>query len=192
MAISNIMRDYLVRYQQTAIRETGRRPMTFLREPMDEALLLPGCTRPGYAFWQPVAWEKEAPLGREAHRFHESIREYLSLCQFLEVRFALPVAHAAGPLGFLYGRVFETCRNTASRPPERAFEEALTAQRFEKDAPLAYCMAQTCDGGEMLLVMIRAEDGGVFVKYASGAARMLDLKLGLDRLLPKLQFVYSV
>lgn len=190
MAISNIMRDCLVRYQQTAVRETGRRPATFLREPMDEALLLPGCPRAGYACWQPVAWDGEVPLGREAHRFHESIREYLSLCQFLEVRFVLPVANAGGPLGFLYGRVFETCRNTVSRPPERAFEEALTAHRFETDLPLSYCMAQTCDGGEALLVMVRAEDGGVFVRHASGAVRMLDLKLGLDRLLPKLKFVY--
>ncbi|MBQ7886140.1 MAG: hypothetical protein IJ313_04515 [Clostridia bacterium] len=191
MAISNIMRDYLVRYQQTALRETGRRPMTFLREPMDEKLLLPGCPRAGYAFWQPVAWEKEVPFGREAHRFHESIREYLSLCQFLEVRFVLPVANAGSPLSFLYGRVFETCRSTDSRPPERAFEEALTAQCYEPDMPLSYCMAQTCDEKEALLLMVRADDGGVYVRYASMKARVLDLKLGLDRLLPKLQFVYQ-
>lgn len=52
-ALSLIMRDYLIRFQQTAIKETGRRPLTYLREPMDEKLVLPGCQRPGYAFWQP-------------------------------------------------------------------------------------------------------------------------------------------
>lgn len=191
MAISKIMRDCLVRYQQTAIRETGHRPVTFLREPMDEKLLLPGCTQPGCSFWQPVAWDEEVPLGSNAHRFHESIREYLSLCQFLEVRFVLPVAGKGGPLGFLYGRIFETCRNTVSRPPQRAFEEALMAHRFE-ETPLSYCMAQTSDDGEPLLLMVRADDGGVYVRYASLEKRVLDLKLGLDRLLPKLQFIYQI
>ena len=191
MSVSRIMRDYLVRYQQTAVRATGRRPVTFLREPMDEGLLLPGCSRAGCSFWQPIAWEGEAPLGGEAGRFHESIRDYLSLCQFLEVRFALPVTGAGGPLGFLYGRIFETCRNTVSRPPKLAFEEALMMNRKEKELPLSYCMAQTCDDGEPLLLMIRAEDGGVYVRYASQEARVLDLKLGLDRLLPKLLFVFD-
>ena len=192
MALSSIMRDYLVRFQRTAIRETGHRPMTFLREPMDEALLLPGCTRPGYAFWQPVAWPGDAPLGTEAHRFHESIREYLSLCQFLEVRFCLPVAGAGSPLSFLYHRVFETCRNTTGNPPSRMLEEAVRLHRFEESAPLAYCMAQTCDRGEALLLMVRAEDGQVFVRYASEEAKLLYLKVELDRLLPKLLFVYDL
>ena len=49
-ALAPIMRDYLIRFQQTAIKETGRRPLTFLRTPLDEKLLLPGCQRPGYAF----------------------------------------------------------------------------------------------------------------------------------------------
>ena len=191
MSVSTIMRDYLVRYQQTAIRETGRRPMTFLREPMDEKLLLPGCSKPGYAFWQPVAWEKEAPLGREAHRFHESIREYLSLCQFLEVHFMLPVAGSGSPLGFLYRRVFETCRSTELCPPSRALEEAVRLHRREQGEKLAYCMAQTCDDGEPLLLMAGAEDGQIFVRHASGQAKTLDLKIGLDRLLPKLLFVYE-
>ena len=48
-ALSLIMRDYLIRFQQTAIKETGRRPLTYLREPMDEKLVLPGCQRPGLA-----------------------------------------------------------------------------------------------------------------------------------------------
>ena len=52
--LAPILRDYLIRFQQTAIKETGRRPMTFLRTSMDESLLLPGCQRPGFAFWQPV------------------------------------------------------------------------------------------------------------------------------------------
>lgn len=56
-AISPIMRDYLIRFQQTAIKETGRRPLTWLRTPMDEKLVLAGCQRPGYAFWQPIPWK---------------------------------------------------------------------------------------------------------------------------------------
>lgn len=189
MATSTITRDYLVRYQQTAVRETGRRPLTFLREPMDEKLLLPGSPYAGYAFWQPMPWEGDAPLGKEAHHFHQSILDYLSLCQFLEVRFVLPVARSGSPLSFLYRRVFETCRNTALCPPSRAFEEAL---RLSQPAlPLSYCMAQTVDDGEPLLLQIRADDGQVFVQRPLSNAAHLELRLDLDRLLPKLQFVYQ-
>ena len=93
-ALAPIMRDYLIRFQQTAIKETGRRPLTFLRTPLDEKLLLPGCQRPGYAFWQPIPWQDgNVPLGPLAGKFHRSIVEYLSMCQFLEIRFHLPVAH---------------------------------------------------------------------------------------------------
>jgi len=56
-ALAPIMRDYLIRFQQTALKETGRRPFTFLRVPMEEKLVLPGCRRPGFAFWQPVPWK---------------------------------------------------------------------------------------------------------------------------------------
>ena len=128
MSLSPIMRDYLVRFQQTAMRETGRRPVTFLRAPMDESLLLPGCLRPGYACWQPMPWNGEAPLGPKADHFHESIRQYVSLCQFLEIHFRLPVTRAGSPLSFLYGRVFESCKNTLTAPPDRAFEEAAEAE----------------------------------------------------------------
>lgn len=55
--LAPVLRDYLVRYQQMAIRETGHRPATWLRTPMEESLLLPGCARPGYAFWQHHAWK---------------------------------------------------------------------------------------------------------------------------------------
>ncbi len=185
MSISAIWRDALVRYQQTAIRQTGRRPITFLRAPMDEKLLLPGCSRPGYAFWQPIAWEGPVPLGKCAHLFHQSIIDYVSLCQFLEVRFVLPVSSAGSQLGFLRGRVFETCRNTALAPPSRAFEEAAAL----KQEPLCYVMAQTCDGGAPLAVWLRAEDGQVLVGQAGGERRF-ELRLGLDRLLPKLPFAY--
>ena len=40
-ALLPIMRDYLVRFQQTAIKETGRRPLCWLRSPKDEALVIP-------------------------------------------------------------------------------------------------------------------------------------------------------
>ena len=189
MATSTITRDYLVRYQQTAVRETGRRPVTFVREPMDEKLLLPGCPKTGYAFWQPMPWEGDAPLGKECHHFHQSILDYVSLCQFLEVRFVLPVAKAGSPLSFLYRRVFETCRNTRLSPPSRAFEEAL--ELSTPDLPLSYCMAQTADDGEPLLLLIRADNGQVWVHRPLGYAKPLELRLDLDRLLPKLQFVFE-
>lgn len=87
-ALLPIMRDYLVRFQQTAIKETGRRPLCWLRSPKDEALVIPGCRRPGYAFWQPISWkDDQAPLGEHTAEFHQSIVDYLSLCQFLEIRF---------------------------------------------------------------------------------------------------------
>jgi len=192
-ALAPIMRDYLVRYQQTAIRETGRRPMTFLRTPMDDALILPGCQRPGCAFWQPIAWpENKVPLGKHAASFHPSILEYVSMCQFLEIRFRLPVANAGSPLSFLYGRVFETCKNTVSAPPSRAFEEAALYQKEHPGLPLGFCMASTCDDGEPLVLMLRAEDGQAYIQHAMGDPALLHLKLGLDRLLPKLLFTYDI
>lgn len=193
MATSTITRDYLVRYQQTAIRETGRRPLTWLRTPMDDALLLPGCMRPGFSFWQPVPWKNDkAPLGKAAELFHQSIIDYVSMCQFLEIRIQLPVAHTGSPLSFLYGRTFETCPNTELSPPSRAFEEAAIYSRENPGMPLAYCMAVTCDDGEPLALMLRAEDGGAFIVRAMGQNAVLDLKLGVERLLPKLKFIYDL
>ncbi len=189
MALTPVLRDFLVRYQQMAIRETGRRPMAWLRTSMDESLLLPGCVKPGYAFWQPVPWKKLS-LGTAADGFHQSIIDYVSMCQFLEIRFQLPVAHAGSPLSFLHGRTFETFPNTETNPPSRAFEEAAMYRREHPDWPLAYCMAATCDDGEPLLLMLRAEDGGAFICHTMTDAKPLDLKLGLERLLPKLSFVY--
>jgi len=142
--LAPIMRDYLIRFQQTAIKETGRRPLTYLRTPMDEKLVINGCQRPGYAFWQPVPWtDNNAPLGEYAKAFHDSIQQYVSMCQFLEIRFHLPVAHMGSPLSFLYGRTFETCKNTELAPPSRAFEEAHMQLEEHPELPLGYCMAQT-------------------------------------------------
>ena len=192
-ALAPIMRDYLIRFQQTAIKETGRRPITFLRPPLDEKLLLPGCKRPGCAFWQPIPWQDgDAPLGPAAAQFHRTIVEYLSMCQFLEIRFHLPVARMHSPLSFLYGRTFETCKNTESAPPSRAFEEAALYRREHPSLPLAYCMAATCDGAEPLLLMLAAGDGQAFILHAAEGTPPLYLKLGVDRLLPKLQFVYDM
>ena len=129
-ALIPIMRDYLVRFQQTAIKETGRRPLTFLRSPMDEKLVLPGCQRPGYAFWQPIPWKDgNPPLGEASALFHSTIIDYLSMCQFLEIRFRLPVAPLNSPLSFLYNRIFETYKNTENAPPSRAFEEPDSTTR---------------------------------------------------------------
>ena len=192
-ALSPILRDYLVRYQQNAIRETGRRPITWLRTPADESLLMPGCTRPGCAFWQPMPWENNRPpLGKAAEHFHQSIIDYLSMCQFLEIRFRLPVASVGSPLSFLYGRTFEACRNTLSYPPSRMCEESRFYQNEHPELPLAYSMAATCDDGEPLLLMLRAEDGQAFILRPMQDAEPLYLKLGLDRLLPKLRFVYEI
>lgn len=191
-AIMPIMRDYLIRFQQTAIKETGRRPLTFLRTDMDEKLVLPGCQRPGFAFWQPIPWKDgNVPLGAHAQNFHQSIVDYLSMCQFMEIRFTLPVAHMGSPLSFLYKRVFETYKNTESAPPSRALEEAALYQREHPGFPLSFCMASTCDGAEPLLLMLRAEDGQAFVQFVERDNEPLYLKLTVDRLLPKLQFIYE-
>ena len=188
-----IMRDYLIRFQQTAIKETGRRPLTWLRSPMDEKLVLAGCQRPGYAFWQPVPWKDgNVPLGEYASRFHQSIVDYLSLCQFLEIRFHLPVASSGSPLSFLYLRTFETFKNTESAPPKQAFSESMVYSREHPELPLSFCMASTCDGAEPLLLMLRAEDGQAYVQFADRSAEPLYLKVTVDRLLPKLQFVYDL
>lgn len=191
-AMTPILRDTLIRFQQTALKETGRRPLTYARTPMDEALVLPGCQRPGYVFWQPVAWrDGVAPLGEHAAHFHQSILDYLSMCQFLEIRFRLPVASSNSPLSFLYGRVFETFKNTESAPPSRALEEAVQYHREHPQYPLSFCMAATCDVGETLLVMLRAEDGQMYVLRPESDAEPLYCRLTVDRLLPKLQFVYD-
>ncbi|NLI21642.1 MAG: hypothetical protein GX418_08865 [Clostridiales bacterium] len=190
--LTPIMRDFLIRFQQTAIKETGRRPLTFSRTPLDEKLVLPGCQRPGYVFWQPVAWKDDrAPLGEHAKLFHQSILDYLSMCQMLEIRFRLPVAPLNSPLSFLYGRVFETYKNTDSAPPARALEEAILYHREHPDLPLAFTMAASCDGGAPLLVMLGAQDGQMFVQRADREALPVYCKLTVDRLLPKLQFVYD-
>lgn len=192
-SLTPILRDFLVRFQQQAIKETGRRPLTWLRTPMDDALVLPGCQRPGYAFWQPIAWKNnKPPMGKNSKKFHKSILEYVSMCQFLEIRFRLPVLSAGSPLSFLYNRTFETYKNTASAPPSRAFDEALLYRQEHPAMPLSFCMAATCDEGEPLLLMLRAEDGMAFIQHASGDPEPLFLKVGLDRLLGKLQFVYDI
>ncbi|NLO84475.1 MAG: hypothetical protein GX096_03465 [Clostridiales bacterium] len=192
-AIKPIMRDYLIRFQQTAIKETGRRPLTYTRTPMETKLVVPGCQRAGFAFWQPIAWtDGIAPLGDQAEKFHYSIVDYLSMCQFLEIRFHLPVAHMGSPLSFLYGRTFETYKNTDLAPPSRAFEEATLYQTQHPNLPLSFTMAGTCDQGDPLLLMLCAEDGQAYVVYTDREAPPLYLKLTVDRLLPKLQFVYDL
>ena len=192
-AMLPIMRDYLVRFQQSAIKETGRRPLSWLRTPEDEPLVIPGCRRPGYVFWQPIAWKEEkAPLGKQTAKFHQSIVDYLSLCQFLEMRFYLPVPASGNPLSFLYRRVFETERNTESAPPEQKFQEALLYAKEHPNLPLSFRLAATCDEGEPLLLMLRAEDGQAYILPADGSREPVYLSTTLERLLPRVQFVYEV
>ena len=187
-----IVNDFLVRFQQGALRETGRRPLTFRRTPMNEGLIVPGCQRPGFVFWQPIAWPEDmVPLGEHAGKFHSDIAEYLSVCQTLEIRFKLPVTPAKSPLSFLYDRVFETYPNTVSAPPSRAFEEAVFAGRFSPNIPLAFCMAATCDNLEPLQMMLDAADGQMYVLRAYDPDQPVFCRISVDRLLPKLRFVYE-
>jgi hypothetical protein len=51
--------------------------------------------------------------------------------------------------------------------------------------------AQTCDGGEPLLLMLRAEDGQAYVLRPERDVAPTYLNIMVDRLLPKLQFVYD-
>ncbi len=191
-SLAPIMRDYLVRFQQTAIKETGRRPLTFARVPMDEKLVISGCQRPGYVFWQPVPWtDGQVSLGDKASLFHPSIIAYLSLCQFLEIRFHLPVAPLHSPLSFLYNRVFETYKNTETATPAQTFAEAELYNQQYPELPLAYTMAATCDEGEPLLLLLRAEDGQAFIHRIERETEPIYLNLAVDRLLPKLKFVYD-
>lgn len=191
MPLRPILCDTLVRFQRSVLRETGHRPMAFQRVPMEETLLLPGCTQPGYTFWQPAPWPDGLPApGSKAGAFDRAIWDYLSVCQFLEIPFRLPVAPKGSPLSFLFHRTFETCPNTVSHPPARALEEAFLYQREHPSVPLAFCMAQTSDGGEPLLLLLRAEDGRALIQSALDDQQTLDLKIGLDRLLPKLQFTW--
>ena len=188
--VAPVLRDFLVRYQQLTVRETGHRPVTWLRYPMDEDLLLPGCSRSGCSYWQPMPWKAGQPaFGKAGENFHQSIIDYLSMCQFLEMCFQLPVAHVGSPLSFLYGRTFETCPNTETNPPSRMFEEASLYRREHPYLPLAYCMAITCDSGEPLCLMLRAEDGEAFIHRTLSGEPPLYLKLGVDRLLPKLRCI---
>lgn len=192
MSLSPIFRDCLVRYQQTAIRETGRRPVTLVRPSVPEDLLLPGCSLSGASCWQPMPWKDGcAPLGPHAQHFHPSIVQYLSLCQFLEIRFTLPVMPSGSPLSFLYRRVLEALPNTELSPPSRAFDQAEALHQRHSKLPLALCMAASCDGGEPVLLMLQASDGQAFLLRPTRGEEPLFLKIGLDRLLPKLRFVYD-
>lgn len=191
-SIIPIVNNFLVRFQQTAIKETGRRPLTFRRTPMDEGLIVPGCQRAGFAFWQPIAWPEEGvPLGEHADMFHKSIVEYLSVCQMLEIRFKLPVTHAKSPLSFLFERVFETYPNTVSAPPARAFNEAVFAYQTNPEVPLSFCLATSSDGAEPLQMMLDAADGQMYVLRTYNPEQPVYCRISIDRLLPKLRFVYE-
>jgi len=191
-SVAPVLRDFLVRYQQMSIRETGHRPIAWIHSPLDKPLELPGCTQSGLSYWQPVPWKDGQPaLGKAAEGFHQSIIDYLSMCQFMSIRFQLPVARTGSPLSFLYGRTFETQPNTESNPPSRVLEEAALYRREHPQLPLAYCMATTCDE-EPICLMLRGEDGEAFIYRPLLETKPLYLKLGVDRLLPKLRFIYDI
>ena len=75
---------------------------------------------------------------------------------------------------------------------QKKFQEALdyTAQRPE--LPLSFCMAATCDEGEKLLLMLRAEDGEAYIVPADQNREPVYLNATLERLLPRVQFVYDI
>ena len=64
------------------------------------------------------------------------------------------------------------------------------AQRPE--LPLSFCMAATCDEGEKLLLMLRAEDGEAYIVPADQNREPVYLNATLERLLPRVQFVYDI
>ena len=73
-----------------------------------------------------------------------------------------------------------------------AIRQPALLEHVENDAQLAQADRAALDGAEPLLLMLGAEDGQAFIQHASGDPSPLYLKLGVDRLLPKLQFVYDI
>ena len=63
---------------------------------------------------------------------------------------------------------------------------------LDDSLPLMYTIAATCDAGEPLRIGLRAEDGVVMVAHTQTNTPPLDCKMTIERLLPKLQFVYDL
>ena len=53
-------------------------------------------------------------------------------------------------------------------------------------------MVATCDEGEKLLLMLRAEDGEAYIVPADQNREPVYLNAMLERLLPRVQFVYDI
>ena len=79
-----------------------------------------------------------------------------------------------------------------SAPPEQKFQEALDYAAQRPELPLSFCMAATCDEGEKLLLMLRAEDGEAYIVPADQNREPVYLNATLERLLPRVQFVYDI
>lgn len=153
-------RDFLVRFQQAAIRETGRRPTVALRDGIDRELLLPGCLSAGYSFWQPMPWPQNEPqLGDVAEPFHPSIIEVLTFCRYHELTFILPVPQRQGIYSFLYKRQFITAQNTLNVPPQLALREALERHGENSKLPLYFPFAVSDHQGEAILLCLQADTG---------------------------------
>ena len=131
------------------------------------------------------------PLGPLAEQFHHSIVEYLSMCQFLEIHFHLPVAHMNSPLSFLYNRTFETCKNTESAPPRAPLRRRGSTAGNTPPCRWPTAWPPPATRGAAFAHAPRRGWAG-FIQHATGDPSPLYLKLGLDRLLPKLQFVYDI
>lgn len=190
--ISPIVRYYFLRYQQTAIRETGRRPMILRSKAINESLMLPGCPLKDYTFWQPIPWaEGNVPLGDNAGAFHSSIIDYVSLCQFFEMQFHLPIPAFNNTASFARERVFECIRNTEDFPPAAAFDKAVEIHAGTPEIPLYYPMAATCDSGHPIILGIWADSTEAFLLVPGGSNKPVWLCLTLEKLLPKLRFVYD-
>ena len=191
-SLAPVFKDFLICFQQSAIRETGRRPITCTRAQMDTDLLLPGCESAGYSFWQPVLWpEGGAPLGEHAASFHTSIVEYVSMCRFFEIPFTLPVPEKQSPLSYLWGRRFQTFQNTLALRPETVMDEAVALYQNSGSLFMGFPFAVTFDRGEPLTLILRASDGVMFVSRAERDNAFTSLNTTLREVMPKLRFCFD-
>lgn len=153
-------RDFLIRFQQTAIRETGRRPTVALRDGIDEELLMPGCLSAGYSFWQPMPWPQDMPqlADMETH-FHRSILDLFTFCRYHELSFVVPVPQRQGIYSYLYKRQFVTVQNTMKALPLDALNDAIIRHDQLSKLPLYFPFAATDPQGEAFVLCLQADTG---------------------------------
>ena len=186
-------RDFLIRFQQAAVRETGHRPTLALREGIDRELLLPGCPSAGYAFWQPMPWPKPPQLGKAARSFHADILDVLTFCRYQELSFTLPVSPRQGPLSCLYRRPFLTQPNPLTRPPQQTLKAAV--ERYEwrshSDLPLYFPFAAADPLGESFVLCLDADNGKCYLHCPNREDAYWALGISLGELLRRSKPCFS-